>query len=45
MLTISDLLQCLHCVRLFTVLVTCIESMIPRHKNNRPSLVNSERLF
>ncbi|MEE3471512.1 MAG: response regulator transcription factor [Butyrivibrio hungatei] len=28
--------QCLHCVRLSIVLVICMESMIPRHKNNRP---------
>ena len=26
-----------HCVWLFIVLVTCVESMIPRRKNNRPS--------
>ena len=30
-------LQWSHCVRLFIVLVTCVESMIPRRKNNRPS--------
>ena len=30
-------LQWSHCVRLFIVLVTCVESMIPRRKNNRPT--------
>ena len=37
MLTITDLIAVFHCVRLFIVLVTCVESMIPRRKNNRPS--------
>ena len=30
------LMLTIHCVRLFTVLVICMESMTPRRKNNRP---------
>lgn len=45
MLTISDLIAVLALCATFTVLVTCMESMIPRHKNNRPGLVNCGGYF
>ena len=37
MLTITDLIAVISLCGLFIVLVTCVESMIPRRKNNRPS--------
>ncbi len=45
MLTISDLIAVLALCATFSVLVTCMESMIPRHKNNRPGLVNCGGYF
>ena len=40
MLTISDLIAVISLCATFTVWVTLMGSVIPRHKNNRPNLTS-----